>query len=237
MPLLTTSEVGQLLGVSAATIKRLSVAGKIACQRGANGIRGFCLEDVAAHLHAEGSLEDALRAGSTEGCVSALLHACLDGMTLAEAFNDVALPAVDRMPSADLSFIERCEPLGAERHGRSASPTAIMLSADAGTARARMAACLLRGLGYRVPALSREAQIEVLRVIACADPTLVVAMEPHRPDLALLREHLPSMLGRIGGSFLVDGAVGGFRTLQEFLAGARIRIGGPRVTPQSIAVS
>ncbi len=237
MMLLTTSDVGQVLGVSAATVKRLSVAGKLSCARGGNGTRAFRLEDVEEHLRFDGSLDGALRAASADGCVAALIRACRQGATLAQAFDELMLPALARVPCEELSFIERCEPLGTERHGRAANPTAIVIGAAPGGARSRMAACLLRGLGYQVPALSREAQIEVLRVVACADPTLVVAVEPHRPDLAVLCEHLPQLLDRIGGCLLVDGAGSDFRTLQEFLTHARIRIGAPRVAPRSIAVS
>ena len=237
MVLFTTTEVGQLLGVSAATIKRLSVAGKISCARGVTGSRAFRLEDVAEHLRAEGSLPESLRARSADGCVAAVVRACRDGATLAQAFDELVLPALDRTPCDELSFIERCEPLSAEPRGRASTPTAIVISSRAGDARPRMAACLLRGLGYRVPALSREAQVEVLRVVACADPTLVVAVEPHRADLSLLRAHLPPILDRLGGSLLVDGASNDFQILQEFLGLARIQIGGSRAFHRSTAVS
>ncbi len=237
MMIFTTTEVGQLLGVSAATIKRLSVAGKINCVRSGTGSRGFRLEDIADHLRGQGYLADSLRARSVDGCVAAVVRACRDGATLAQAFDELVIPALEQVACDELSFIERCEPLGLEPCGRSSAPTAIVISVQADEARPRMAACLLRGLGYRVPALSREAQTELLRVVACADPSLVVAVEPHRPDLSLLREHLPPILDRIGGSLLVDGAGGDFETMQGFVGVAYIRFRGSRVTHQIVAVS
>ena len=236
MALLSTGDVGRLLGVSAATVKRLSIAGKISCVRGANGTRAFRLEDVGSYLGHHESIKDAMRGGRTDDRVAALIRVRDEGTTLAQAFDEMVLPVLAGATPDDLSFIERCEPLAAERHPRTAAPTAIILSAAADGARPRMAACLLRGLGYRVPALSRDAQVEVLRVVACADPDLVVAIEPHRPDLALLREQLPPLLERVLGCLLVDGAGNDFSTLREFVALARIRIAGPRVANESNSV-
>ena len=238
MALLTTTEVGQLLGVSAATVKRLSVAGKIRCARSSNGTREFGLDDVAEHLGAiAGSMDDALRERSADQCVAVLVRACAGGASLAQAFDELVTPALARFPWDDLSFIARCEPLAIQRHARSSQPTAIVLTASPSSPRLHLATCLLRGLGYRVPSLSRDAQHEVLRVVACADPTLVVAVEPHRGDLAHLRLQLPQILSRLGGRLLVDGAGADFRTFQEFFERSRIRNGSPFVLDESVAVS
>jgi excisionase family DNA binding protein len=188
---LSTRQVAQLLGVGEATVKRWADSEELACFRADGGHRKFRLRDVAVFARkremADGGEEGLDNAANvdeaktqlerlavdedTDGCVALMSELRLAGMSLADIFDDVVVPVLDKVAGN----LERCRLSSSEgqaavstlrdaisRAQPLAEPPGEPNRADRGTAVvasiageqhdpvARMTACLLRARCFEV---------------------------------------------------------------------------------------
>ncbi len=248
---LSTRQVATLLGVGEATIKRWADAGEIDCFRTPGGHRKFRLRDVTAfvqkrHYQAAGPLpsgvaqaadgpgEDAIRyfqeaalRGDAPALVGQLAGLRLRGHGLAELFDEVAAPALqrigDRWAAATLSVadehvasqavidaVARAQPL-AEPPGEAvrADRGSAVVAAVAGEQHdiaARMAACLLRAQGFEVLApLAQTPARDLADLILRSRAVLVVLSSTISPEVGEQVSMAVSAARQTGGRVVVGG--------------------------------
>lgn len=218
---LSTRQVATLLGVGEATVKRWADAGEIDCFRTPGGHRKFRLRDVTAFVQrrqyeaagplplavAQGAVEvgeeaiqhflDASLRGDAAALVAQLSGLRLRGHSLAELFDEVATPALQRIgehwAQAKLSVAEehvgsqavidavaRAQPL-AEPPGEPVRPdrgTAIVaaVAGELHDIAARMCACLLRAQGFEVLAPLAQTPARDLHDLILRSRASVVAL-------------------------------------------------------------
>jgi RNA polymerase sigma-70 factor (ECF subfamily) len=205
---LSSDDVARVLAISATTLKRHLVAGRLVCGRSSSGARAFSLESLAL-FHRRARPFTPL--DSSDARIAFAVQRMRAGASLARVFDEL-LPKVERDPSVSLEFIERAEPLA--RVCRPRACTALVFG-DPRSARVRMAAVLLRGVGFQVPALPRDALEDPLRFASSLGPSLavVVGREEAVPETA--RRLLALAFLVMSRRLLIEGRTGDFTSLEE----------------------
>jgi excisionase family DNA binding protein len=248
---LSTRQVATLLGVGEATVKRWADAGEIECFRTPGGHRKFRLRDVTAFVQkrqyeaagplpsgvAQGAAElgeaalqhfhDASLRGDAPALVAQLAGLRLRGHSLAELFDEVAVPALHRIgeewAQARLSVAEehvasqavidalaRSQPL-AEPPGepvRSDRGTAVVaaVAGELHDIAPRMAACLLRAQGFEVLApLAQTPARDLADLILRTRAVLVALSSTISSDVGEQVGMSVSAARQTGGRVLVGG--------------------------------
>jgi excisionase family DNA binding protein len=250
----STRQVAQLLGVGEATVKRWADSSEIDCFRTPGGHRKFRLRDVTGFVQkrqyevagslqsplndGEGdSVEDAIHSiekyalrGDAGACVALMSMLRLQGLSLAEIFDDVVAPALRTIGSkwekgnltvaeehvATQTLIEaigRAQPL-AEPPGepnRADRGTAVVasVSGDQHDVAARMAACLLRARCFEVLApLAQTPARDLAEMIVRARASIVALACTLPYDVRALLEQIDlaeQATRQTGGLLLVGG--------------------------------
>ncbi len=252
---LSTRQVAQLLGVGEATVKRWADAGEIDCFRTPGGHRKFRLRDVTFFVQkrqfettgplptqlppgadtmgevAVSWFEKAALKGDPSLLVAQIAALRLRGPTLAEIFDGVVAPALQRIGTkwekgqlsvaeehvasqATADAIARSQPL-AEPPGEPNRPDrgVAVVAAVAGEQHdigARMAACLLRARSFEVLApLAQTPGRDLAELMMRARAVVTVLTSTMPENLAVVQEQVEmaaSAAQHTGGLVLVGGA-------------------------------
>ena len=223
MDIISTRGVAEVLGVSEATVKRWADAGTLRCFRTPGGHRKFRLRDVKAFLADQQAelggdvkvvpplrelsaeqreVRSLALASDVDGLVSLVANQRLQGVSLAQAFDEIFRPALEDIgeawaqgrlsaaqehiaSSAVTDMLARVRPL-VERSSRIDRGRALCacLSGELHDIGLRMAGLVLAADGHRVQMLGANVPAGDLAMMLAGDPPALLALSAS-PSAAL----------------------------------------------------
>lgn len=215
----TPRQVGILLGLSEATVKRLVAKGGLASEKDGRVWRTpapALVEKLRDGKRALAGLREATMLGDDEECLAQLIERRCDGRRLGAIFDELLTYG------APLGFLERAQPLAElpEAKGRRAARAALLTGAGAVS---RMAACLFRARRIEVLTTLRQLDDEgAAALVRQSRPDWFWAGDSGLPlpQLEAATRHTGCRLLRLGSAPKDDTIIAGFEELERLLVNA-----------------